>query len=177
MPNEDFSMANPYLQQSEDGHAFIASPEPDNSRPSLEASGRPQGQARGIGGTSVSADRRLEQPNLRPAPGMAQGKSSGQSMAKSMSPAEMLIMADQMEQDFMDKTRAAENPYGSSLESSIDRGNSVQGNVPDWLHQYMSQQAPTDPYHQVPMSGLDMAKQSKYLSEQERLRAMKAQRR
>ncbi len=50
----------------------------------------------------------------------------------------------------------------------------AQVGVPDWLHQYMSRQAPTDPYHQVPMSGLDMVKQNKYLSEQERLRYIKS---
>ncbi len=86
----------------------------------------------------------------------------------------MMILADQMEQDVLDKTRAAENPYGSSLEGHIDRGNSVQGNVPDWLTEYMSTQPHTDPYHQVPMSGLDAIKQNKYLSEQERLKYMRS---
>lgn len=169
-------MANPLLQQSEDGHSFIM-PDGDSAaasgRPSLEgSSGLQAGKAKGIGGTLVSAERPLGGPERSPAASMAHGQSG--SHAPEMTPAQMMIMADQMEQDMLAKTHAAENPYGSSLESHIDRGNSVQGNVPDWLHDYMSKQPFTDPYHQAPMSGLDAVKQNKYLTEQERLKYMRS---
>ena len=160
MPNPDYSMANPLLQQSEDGHAFIAASEPDNSRPSLEASGRPQGpqgipQARGIGGTQVSA---------RPV----------QASPKALTPQQMMALADGMEQDFLEGTvmSKAEQQMGrSSVSGSLDHG------MPDWLNQYRTNEPQFDPINQTQTSGLDLVKQNEYLQEQERLRYMKSQRR
>jgi hypothetical protein len=87
----------------------------------------------------------------------------------------MMIMADQMEQDYMDKTKAAENPYGSSLESSIERPTSMPGqaNVPEWLHEYMDKQPHTDPYHQVMPGRVDLINSNKYLTERQRLKMLK----
>ncbi len=168
-----------HLNVGEDGRAFRQLGDAgDAQRPSLASSGSPQGKARGIGGTLVSAQSRVEQPNGGPAGHMDTGQSRAKGVAaeRSMTPQEMMAMADNMEQDFLEKSvmSKAEQQMGqSSVSGSMEHGDSHQG-VPDWLHQYMSQQPPTDPYHQVPMSGLDMVKQNKYLSEQERLRYLKS---
>ncbi len=50
----------------------------------------------------------------------------------------------------------------------------AQQGVPSWLNDYMQHQPFTDPYHQVPMSGLDAIKANKYLTERERLKYTKS---
>ncbi len=159
-----------HLNVGEDGRAFRQLSDAGGpQRPSLESPGLPQGQARGIGGSLVSAQNRMEQSNGGPTGHM----DTGQSRAKSLTTAEMAAMSDAMEQDFMERTvmSKAEHQMGqSSVSGSLEHS---PAGVPDWLHQYMSKQAPTDPYHQVPMSGLDAIKQNKYLTEQERLRYMR----
>lgn len=173
MPDVDYLYETPEsgrLQIDESGKAFRQSTAADASRPSLEAPVRkPNGQAYGIGGTVVGAEK---------APGaQAMGVGGAKShSAPPMSPAQLMVLADSMEQDLMDQTKRAENPYGSSLESMIDRPESLPGaqpGVPDWLMQYMETQPFTDPYHQTPMSGIDRVKSNKYLSEREKLRYLK----
>ncbi len=161
------------LHIGEDGRAFRQlSDAGDASRPSLAGS---QGsQAKGIGGTVVGAESGMGGPNTRSEAPVASGQS--RKASHQLSPAEMLIWAEQQEQDLMDKTRAAENPYGSSLESSIDRPSTFgsSSTVPEWLTQYMDKQPFTDPYHQVMPGRVDIINSNKYLTEREKLKAIKS---
>lgn len=157
-------LSNPLLQQDPDtGRAFHMAPSGNDgsSRPSLEGGySGPGSVQKGLGGTI-------------PANHMASAVSE-----RAMTPAEMMIHADEMEQQFMEGTRRAQNPYGSSVESSIDRGNSVEqrmpGNqgAPEWLHQYMETQP-----HQIDRGApglVDIINSNKYLSEREKLKYLKS---
>ncbi len=168
-----------YLQQSVDaggqGHGYYASADSGNGgHPSLEGSSRPQGTAHGIGGTVVP----MGGSQTGPAASMAQGQSGPHAHAVApLTPAQMMVMADEAEQGFLEQRKAAENPYGSSMEHYIDRPTAIPGHdshVPEWLHEYMDKQPHTDPYHQVPMNGMDAIKSNKYLTERERLKYLKS---
>lgn len=167
MSDSELTLANPRLQMSEEGHPFLMSDAPNDGRPSLEAS--TPGKAKGIGGTVVGSERPMGGSQPSPASSMAPGQSRPHAV---LSPAQMLIAADEMEQNFMNQTHAAENPYGSSLEASIDRPNTATG-VPEWLHEYMDKQPFTDPYHQVMPGRVDLLNSNKYLQERDRLKYLK----
>ncbi len=91
-----------------------------------------------------------------------------------MTPEQMMAMANEMEQNQLeDAVRQKASAYmgESAVKGSLDHtGAQTAGQTPSWLNDYMSHQPFTDPYHQVPMSGLDAVKGNKYLTERERLK-------
>ncbi len=137
------------------GKAFHIADQVDSGRPSLEwhppSSGAPR---TGLGGTQIDMPPQHTQMAHR---------------APERSPAQLMIDADEMEQQFMNDKHRAENPYGSSVEGSIDRSS---GQPPDWLHEYMDSQKPTEMTPTGP-SQVDIVNSNKYLSEREKLKYLK----
>lgn len=144
--------------------ASLSGPEPSFGRGSM-----PQGP-KGIGGTPVSV------PAHR-----AQQASQNQELT----PETMLRLADQMEQDLMERTKASEGT--TEVDSALIRGGNPYGgtvtpDAPDWLVQYMEgvpNAGETFGYAQASQYGgpaLDKVKAKTYLSQQEMLRHLKSKR-
>ncbi len=168
---DDYSLSNPMLQMGNDDHPFIM-PDGDSAkfsgRPSLEGSGPQMGKASGIGGTVVGAEGGMGRPHP---------SATGQH-TPDLSPEQMMAMANEMEQNQLEdavRQKASAQMGQSSVQGSLDHtGAQTAGQTPSWLNDYMQHQPFTDPYHQVPMSGLDAIKANKYLTERERLKYTKS---
>ncbi len=146
------------LLTDSNGRAFRGA-EVDDGRPHMEGtapnSGSSEsgsaGPARGIGGTHL---------------------------APALTPEQMMAMANEMEQNQLEdavRQKASAQMGQSAVQGSLDHtGAQTAGQSPSWLNDYMQHQPFTDPYHQVPMSGLDAIKANKYLTERERLKYTKS---
>jgi len=172
------------LGVDDSGRAFRAlanESSPQFTRASL--SGPQPSFGRGIGGTKPERDYEPQPSDSRPV-----------APPRDLSPDELMSMADMMEQDLMDRTRASEGstevdpallrsggvheaytPSNEGLgEAPVNPyGGTVNPDMPDWLLEYMEK---------VPSMGefnpndMDKVKGRKYLSEQEMLKHIKSKR-
>jgi len=118
---------------------------------------------KGIAGTEVSEE--LNEPS--------HGKSFGSTVkAVNLTPEQMLEASKRMEDDLLEKQRQLDGT--TAVDAALIRSNGMDnGEIPMWLQNYMSKQAFTDPYHQVPMTPVDRIKSNKYLTEQEKLKMLR----
>jgi hypothetical protein len=130
------------------------------------------GGVKGIGGTEVSADSEDWQGSNVP-------NAPRPSAPKTLTPEMMMALANKMEQDLMERTKASEGT--TEVDSALIRsggnpyGGTVTPDAPDWLVQYM-EGVPNAGESQYGGPALDRVKAKTYLSQQEMLRHLKSKR-
>lgn len=94
---------------------------------------------------------------------------------RQLTPEELMRLAKAMEDDLKSQTEAAKAPHSSYLEptAAASRFDQNEPTVPDWLSEYMSKQAPTDPYHQTMPGRVDIINSNKYMTAKEKLEMIK----
>lgn len=86
--------------------------------------------------------------------------------SRALTPEELMALADRMEQDFIQRTREAEQPHQSAVEPTLARGYALSDRPPEWLAQYMENK-------QNGPSQVDILMNGKHAIERQQLRQLK----
>lgn len=156
------------------GKAFRSSGEADKPSPSLSGPSSPSdmGFAKGTGFTAIPS-RGLGGSSTGAPKSVSASYTAAPQSPRQMTPEELLAAADEQQKAFEAATEDARNPNGGFLSSLATGSRAPKEGPPEWLTDYMSRQPFTDPYHQVGPSRVDIIKNNKYLSEQEKLKMLK----